>query len=311
MTMVHWDDVPPQQVDRGDLHGRRRRLATPAGAVRLGLSRYELDPGRRVMPVHAHADEEELFVVLAGGGISVEGDEAFAIGAGDVVLYPAGGRPHTVLAGAEGIDVLAFGSGSDTSLTWLPRPNVMWAGTRWLPLDGPNPFIAEAECGPLQPPEPSEERPSTIARIDEVEAFTCHRGNVGQETRVLGAALGAVRCGMSEIRVEPGCLSNIPHCHSAEEELFVVTGGDGALELLHPDGTAESMPVHTGSVVARPAGTGISHTFGAGDGGLTLLAFSGDERSDICFYPRSGKISIRGVPGTLRIQAVDYWDGEE
>ena len=87
--------------------------------------------------------------------------------------------------------------------------------------------------------------------------------------------------------------------------------GDGALELLHPDGTAESHPVHAGHVISRPAGTGVSHTFGAGDGGLRLLAHGHRDPSDICFYPRSGKVSIRGVQAIFRVQRVDYWDGEE
>ena len=87
-------------------------------------------------------------------------------------------------------------------------------------------------------------------------------------------------------------------------------GGDGALELLHPDGTAESLPVHAGHVISRPAGTGVSHTFGAGDHGLELLAYGHRDPNDMCFYPRSGKVSIRGLKAVFRIQRVDYWDGE-
>lgn len=50
--------------------------------------------------------------------------------------------PHTLLGGP--LDVLAFGEGSTTSRTWLPRCDVMWAAPRWLPLGGPHPF----EAGP-------------------------------------------------------------------------------------------------------------------------------------------------------------------
>ena len=65
--------------------------------------------------------------------------------------------------------------------------------------------------------------------------------------------------GLSVIDVEPGRLSGPPHCHSAEEELFVVARGDGTL-LLGDD----EHPVREGSVVARPAGTGVAHAFRAG-----------------------------------------------
>ncbi len=312
--LCHWDDVPPLDLARGDLGGLRRRLGSAAGARRLGLSRYDLGPGQRPMPVHVHGDEEELFVVLEGSGVSVERDAAHPIAAGDALLYPPAGRPHTIVAGPEGMVVLAFGSGSATGLTYLPRAGAMWAGPRWIPPDGPNPFTLEVEAGPLELPEPSAaaERPETIARVADIPPREPRRrGDVGQVAREIGDAVGGALAGLSEITVDPGRLSNPPHCHSVEEELFVVLEGDGALELLHPDGTAESHPVHAGHVVARPAGTGVAHAFGAGDGGLRVLAYGVRDPADMCFYPRSGKISVRGLKTIVRVQQVDYWDGEE
>ncbi len=309
--LCHWDDVPVTDLARGDLAGRRRRLGAAAGAARLGLSRYDLGPGERPMPVHVHGDEEELFFVLEGSGVSFERDAAFPIAAGDAIRYPPSGRPHTVVAGAEGMVVLAFGSGSDSHLTYLPRAKAMWAGPRWIPPDGPSPFALEAQAGPLELPEPSTARPPTIVSCEDVDPDERRRGDVHQVTRRVGDAVGSTRAGLQLISVDPGRLSNLPHCHSTEDELFVILEGDGALELLHPDGTAESHPVHAGHVVSRPAGTGIAHVFGAGDGGLRLLAYGHRDPADMCFYPRSGKISIRGLKTVFRVQRVDYWDGEE
>ncbi len=311
--LVHWDDVPPVELGRGEpreLHGRRRRLGAAAGAPRLGLSRFELGPGERGMPLHAHADEEELFFVLSGSGTSLIGGAAHPVGAGDTILHAAGGPPHALVAGADGLDALAFASGSDTALTWLPRPNVMFAGTRWLPLDGPHPFAAEEACGPLELPAPAAERPPEIVALAEVEQEERRRGDIGNVTRDLGTATGSRISGLQHISVDPGRLSNPLHCHSTEDELFVVLDGDGALELLHPDGTAESHPLHAGHVISRPAATGVAHAFGAGDGGLTLLAHGHRDNADMCFYPRSGKVSLRGLKVTMRVQRVDYWDGE-
>jgi uncharacterized cupin superfamily protein len=106
--------------------------------------------------------------------------------------------------------------------------------------------------------------------------------------------------------VEPGALSYPPHCHSAEEELFVVLDGSGTLLLGN-----EEHPVRAGSVVARPPGTGVAHAFRAGDQPLTLLAYSDRDPNDMCFYPRSGKVSLRGLKAIFRVERLDYWDGEE
>ena len=51
--------------------------------------------------------------------------------------------------------------------------------------------------------------------------------------------------------------------------------------------------------------------FRAGEQGLTVLAYGTREPNDICFYPRSGKVFLRGVGVIGRIEQLDYWDGEE
>src|SRR3954454_8126908 len=119
--VVHWDDVAPQAIDGGALRGTRFRLGAAAGTVRTGLSRYVLARGERAMPVHVHADEEELFYVLDGEGLSWQDGRAYPVRAGDRILHrPRAQAPPTLGAG-DGLDVLAFSGGSDTGLTWLPR----------------------------------------------------------------------------------------------------------------------------------------------------------------------------------------------
>jgi len=97
-----------------------------------------------------------------------------------------------------------------------------------------------------------------------------------------------------------------PHCHSIEEEIFVVLDGDGIVVL----GDQET-PVGPGHVIARPAGTGVAHMFRAGAGGLTYLAYGMRDPGDVCYYPRSGKIAFRGVGVIARVERLDYWDGED
>ena len=147
----HWDAVQARAFAKGELRGSRRRLGPAMGAERAGLSRYEAAPGERPMPLHTHADEEEILFVVRGSGITTDGERSWAIAAGDTVAHPAGGPPHTYVAGDGSLDVLVFATGSDTRLTWLPRAGTMWAGSRWVPLDGPHPFEAEAAAGPLDP----------------------------------------------------------------------------------------------------------------------------------------------------------------
>jgi uncharacterized cupin superfamily protein len=118
------------------------------------------------------------------------------------------------------------------------------------------------------------------------------------------------------LRIEPGRLGAPPHCHSAEEEVFVLLDGEGTLELWPAPRAAgygaqrEDVPVQAGHVVARPPATQLGHAFRAGAGGLTLLAYGTREPNDIAYYPRSNKISWRGVGVIGRIEHLEYGDGE-
>jgi uncharacterized cupin superfamily protein len=304
--IVHWDDVEPVVIDRGDLRGTRWRLGPAAGAARVGLSRYRLAPGERAMPVHVHGDEEELFFVLGGEGLSWQDGRTYRVRTGDCILHRAGAEAHTIAGAGDGVDVLAFGSGSDTGVTHLPRARAMWLAPRWLPIDGPNPFEAEAAAGPLEMPPPEDTRPPTIVALADSIRYEARRAEVANVRLDPGLTLGSQRIGLGHMVVEPGALSNPPHCHSAEEELFVVLDGTATLLL-----GEEEYPLRPGHVVARPPGTGVAHAFRAGEDGLTLLAFGTRDPNDMAFYPRSRKVAIRGLGVRFRVEPLAYWDGED
>ena len=214
------------------------------------------------MPVHVHADEEELFFVLDGAGLSWQDGRAYAVRAGDASCTAPAPRPHTIVGAGDGLVVLAFGGGSDTDLTWLPRAQARWDGPHWMPHDGPNPFDAEEAAGPLDVPEPEARAPADDrrARRRRAEDFTGRRRRGRRAPRLRRRARVDAH-GRGPPRRGAGRLSGPPHCHAAEEEIFFVLDGDGTLLL-----GDEEHPVRAGSVVARPPGTGVAHAFRAGDG---------------------------------------------
>jgi uncharacterized cupin superfamily protein len=129
---------------------------------------------------------------------------------------------------------------------------------------------------------------------------------VARTRRRISGAAGSVSTGLQHVVVEPGKESAPQHCHSLEDEIFVILDGDGVLIL-----DDEETPVRRGHVVSRPAGSGVAHTFRAGDGGLTYLAYGTRHPGDVCYYPRSNKIAFRGVGVIARLERLEYWDGED
>ncbi len=304
-NLVHLDDLPTAHREAQDIAVELVRLASAAGAQSIGATRYAVPPSRRMMPVHTHSDEEELFFVLTGGGLLWQGGKTYAVRAGDCIVHRVLGEAHTLVAGEEGLEVIAFGEGSLTNLTYLPRPQAWWLGTRWVPAGGPNPFRLEAALGPLELPDaPEPERPSSVRNLDETAVESEVRPGYDIAERNLGKAVGSVRSGLRHDVLAPGSRSCPPHWHTSEEELFVILDGDGVAVL-----DEERLAIRAGSVLVRPPNSRVAHSLIAGDGGLTYLAYGTRVPHDVCFYPRSGKANIGGV--TFRLEPVDYWDGEE
>ncbi len=312
MGIAHFDQAPVREDDLGHLRGRWTMIGIAAGCVNVGVRRIQLPAGAWSTPAHEHGRDEEIFYVLSGRGLSWQDGEVCEVGPGDCIVYLAGAGAHTLHA-IEPLDVLAFGERNEDESVSFPRLGMSYVGSRMVEsvpgrTDGiPTQFVREAALGP--PPLPTGgagPRPPTVVNVEDVEAVTVERPRVARTRRNLGRAAGSITTGIQHVEVMPGMESAPPHCHSLEEEIFVILDGDGGAVI----GDVET-PVARGHVVARPAGTGVAHVFRAGAGGLTYLAYGMRDPGDVCYYPRSGKIAWRGVGVMGRIERLDYWDGED
>jgi len=266
-------------------------------------------PGGRTTPVHKHTAEEEFFYALSGSGLSWQDGATYEIGAGDVLLHRADAEAHTLIAGEDGIDLLAFGTRAHVETGVLPRAGVAWLGEAqvWTEVGGDHPFAREAQVGPLELPDTPSPRPERIIALADVEPDVTSRRRARFADRELGRALGSVRSTLAHMTIAAGYEGFPPHCHSLDEELFVVLEGAGVVVV-----GDEEIPVRPGTVVDRSPSTKVAHSFRASDGAdLVYLVYGDLPPNDICFYPRSGKISFRGVGVMGRIEPLEYWEGED
>lgn len=309
MGITHLDEATV--VDRGGGHikGRWTLLGESAGSVTVGVRRIRVADGSWSTPVHDHGGGEEIFFVLGGSGILLHDGRAAEIGENDAIVCLAGAGAHSMY-GTGSLDVLAFGPRHIDLSTRFPRLGLSMIGARFVESVAPEPgtmlqFTRENEAGPPELPATGP-RPAAIVNLADVEPVTIERPIVARTRRNLGVAGGSVMAGLQHVTVPPGKAATPAHCHSLEEEIFIVLDGEGTLDL---DG--EQTPVRAGHVVSRPAGTGVSHVLRAGEPGLTFLAYGTRERGDIVYYPRSAKALLRGVGVYVRVERLDYWEGED
>jgi uncharacterized cupin superfamily protein len=310
--IAHLDEAPARDVKLGHLRARWSMVGAAAGCVKVGVRRIELPAGGWSTPAHEHGRDEEIFYVLSGRGLSWQGGKVCEVRAGDCIVYLPGAGAHTLHA-IEPLHVLAFGERHEDESVGFPRLGLSFVGSRAVDsmpalVDGyPIQYVRESELGaPPVPAEGAGARPPTIVNVDDVEAVTVERPRVARTRRNLGRAAGSVATGIQHVEVMPGKESAPAHCHSLEEEIFVILAGDGVVVL-----GAEETPVGPRHVISRPAGTGVSHVFRAGAGGLAYLAYGMRNPADVCYYPRSGKVAFRGIGLVARLERLDYWDGED
>jgi uncharacterized cupin superfamily protein len=310
VTLAHWDEVEPRRPDRRGLGGTWTNLGGAAGSVTVGVNRIQLGPGEVSTPAHVHGADEEIFFVLAGAGLSWQNGLTYEIRTGDCLVHAPTAEAHTLRGGEDGLDVLAFGGRTRVGGAHLPEVGIRWLNPSWAEVNqGENPFDRDQN---LDWPEPSPRPTTRIVNLEDLE------GEYGGIVKHPGREAGAKLAGLNWAALPAGEEGAPPHCHSAEEELFVILDGEGVLELWgRPDPAnplqtepAETHPLRRGHVVSRPAATRVAHSLRAGPGGLTYLAYGTRESNDIAWYPRSNKVFFRGLGVIGRLELLDYHDGE-
>jgi len=310
--IAHWDDVERHRRAKGEMDATWQFLGREAGARTIGMNRVWVAPGKLPTPPHSHGASEEIYYVLGGSGLVWQDELVHDVRPGDCVVQRANELEHTFVAGPDGLDYLVYGTNYPTELGWLPRSGAVRVGWPWVAGRTDDPWDLEAQAPPLAYGDPAP-RPDNIVNVDEVELEET-ANNV--TTAPLATRERSDQAGFHWERLGPGATGSVPHCHSEEEELFVMLDGDGVLELW-PSPVAEEhgavredVPIRPGHVVSRPPGTRIAHAFRAGPSGLTMLIYGTRKPNDIAYYPRSNKVFFRGLGIIGRFASLDYWDGE-
>lgn len=291
-SVAHWDDAPGETEDLGVIGGTWTFLGEAVDARRLGVNRVEVPAGKAATP--QHAEDEEVFYVLGGSGWSVEEGGTYAIAAGDVVHYPAWEPAHTVVAGDGGLDVLAVGTiAGPLGTTRFPRIDRVRVAGHLLGGSHEHQWEVEARLPRIKVADPPDPRPASIVRAGDVAASPFGEGHA----RWCGPVLGMRGLALNLADLGPGEEGAPPHCHSMEEELFVVLAGAGTLTL-----GDDEHPLRAGSVVGRPPATRIPHAFRAGPEGMTVLMVSDKHPGDATYYPRTNRVWLRGLGVWVRAE---------
>jgi len=152
-------DVDAVESDAGDSGIERWRLAEPLGTSDLAINRYRLAPGEGLPGgLHAHADQEEVFVVLSGEATfeTLAGDVGVA--AGEAVRFAPGEFQSGANGGDGDLVVLALGAPRDSEDVRIPVacPECGHGDVRLRTDDGDVRFVCP-DCGASRVPGPCPE----------------------------------------------------------------------------------------------------------------------------------------------------------
>jgi uncharacterized cupin superfamily protein len=309
VTVANWDEVDSRHLAKGEMDATWQPLGDAAGTRGVGVHRVRVAPGKLPTPPHSHSVSEELYFVLAGSGLAWQDGDAHEVRPLDCVIHRPAESDHTFVAGPEGLEYLVFGTRHPTEFGWLPRSRAVRLNGPWIEGREDSPWDIEATVDPLDVGDPSP-RPANIVNVHEVEQEEYR----GLTTAPLATHERSTLAGLHYEKLAAGRRGCVPHCHSLEEEVFVILDGTATLELWpsprSESDTVEETPLRAGHLIARPPGTRVSHSFRAGPNGATMLTYGTREVNDICWYPRSRKIFWRGIGIIGRIEQLDYFDGE-
>ena len=227
MGVAHWDEVDAHRRAKGEIDAVWQWLGNAAGTRGVGVNRVRVEPGKLPTPPHSHAASEELYFVLAGSGLAWQDGQVHQVRPLDCVIQRPGQMEHTFVGGPDGLEYLVFGTRHPTELGWLPRSRAIRLGWPWVEGRDDDPWDVEATVEPLAVGEPAP-RPPNIVNVDEVE-------HESWQDRMTTAPLVTRErsdlAGLHWEKLSAGHRGSVPHCHSAEEEIFVILERSATLEL--------------------------------------------------------------------------------
>ena len=107
--VVNENDIEWARPETHKMFGAaRKRLGGEVGAEKIGCTLFEVEPGKRAFPMHAHSMNEEAVYVLAGTGTlrigTGDAEQQVPIRAGDFMAFPASLRlAHQIVNTSEEI----------------------------------------------------------------------------------------------------------------------------------------------------------------------------------------------------------------
>jgi uncharacterized cupin superfamily protein len=114
------------------------------------------------------------------------------------------------------------------------------------------------------------------------------------------------RLAVNRMRLAKGRTTCPFHYHLREDEAFFVLSGRGVLRY-----GEEVREIRAGDCVSCPAGTQIAHQIGNPyEEDLIYLAIGPFDPHEVCVYPDSDKVSVRGVNMRGHLTPKEYFDDE-
>ena len=294
MGLAHWDDVAERQRRaKGEMDAVWQALGDAAGTVGVGLNRVRVAPGKLPDPAAlARRLRGGLLRALRARGS--RGRTATCTRCGRATASST--RPTTTSTRSSPAP-----TGSSTSSSArVTRPRSAGSRARARSASaGRGSKAATTTRGTSRRPAPPLEvgepkpRPENIRNVDEVELEARGQPDVGGLRRRRSSPVSR---GSSS---QPGKMGSVPHCHSEEEEIFVILDGSATLHLWpSPRRVERRRAARAARAPARPcrrAAAWHRHRrthFIAGDEGCTMLVYGTRKPNDMAYYPRSNKIVV-------------------
>jgi len=150
--------------------------------------------------------------------------------------------------------------------------------------------------------------PPMVVNVDEVPERGPGEGPYGTASQSLTPSMrprgGSL--GVNRMRLKKGQTTCPFHYHLREDEAFFVLSGRGVLR--YGD---DLRSIRAGDCISCPAGTRIAHQIANPyDEDLIYLAIGAFDPHEVCVYPDTEKVMVRGVKQLGRVTPMTYFEAE-